>query len=46
MYCLEVINRMNEKRSKLEDNNLSRRDIDAIEQQINDYKERVRNESK
>ena len=46
MYCLEVINRMNEKRTKLEDNNLSRREIDAIEQQINDYKERVKNESK
>ena len=46
MYCLEVINKMNENRSKLEDNNLSRREIEAITQQIEDYKERVKNESK
>ncbi len=46
MYCLEVINRMNKNRTKLKDNNLSRREIEAITQQIEDYKERVKNESK
>lgn len=46
MYCLEVINRMNKNRTKLQDNNLSRREIEAITQQIEDYKERVKNESK
>jgi len=45
MYCLQVINKMNQKRTKLEDNNLSRREIEVINQQIKEYKERVKNES-
>lgn len=45
MYCIQVMNRMNQKRTKLEDNNLSRREIEVINQQIKEYKERVRNES-
>ena len=45
MYGIEVMNKMNKNRTKLEDNNLSRREIEVINQQIKEYKERVKNES-